>query len=129
MRIRLSELRRLIREEVLLVEAQMSDPIAVAVGNALVNHMKSPAFASEVQKGLNGKKGDPDRAADELITTLPGSQLFREPIYAAVRAAAGNENALGGDLHKAHAAQKQQAPQGQQQTSQSAQRSVQQPSA
>ena len=128
MRIRLSELRRLIREEVLLVEAQMSDPIAVAVGNALVNHMKSPAFASEVQKGLNGKKGDPDRAADELITTLPGSQLFREPIYAAVRAAAGNENALGGDLHKAHAAQKQ-APQGQQQTSQSAQRSVQQPSA
>lgn len=120
MRIRLSELRRLIREEFLLVEGQMSDPIALAVGNALVNHMKSPAFASEVQKGLNGKKGDPNRASDELIaqTGIREWGPFRESIYAAVRAASGDESAvtLG-------------APKQQQQAAQPAPKNVQQPSA
>lgn len=90
MKIRMSLFRKLVREA-LLREAQMQDPLAVAVGTAIVNHMNSPAFLQAVQKSMAGKKGDVDRAAEELAVTFPQSQLYRAPLEKVLRQLAGSE--------------------------------------
>lgn len=79
MKIRYSRLRKLIREA-LLQEAQMQDPLSVAVGTAIVNHMNSDEFVKAVQQNLGGKKGNVDVAAEELATTFPQSQMYRAPL-------------------------------------------------
>lgn len=112
MKIRLSHLRKLIAEELqLLREAQMVDPLSIAVGTALIDAIKSPEFINSVKSHMSGKRGDPDKAADELVGVMPQSQAFRQAIYSAIRSASGDENAVGGDLAKAHAAKSKQRTQ------------------
>lgn len=91
MKITIEALRALIKEE-LLREAQMHDPIAIAVGNALVAHMRDPAFVDAVAGQVKGQ-GNSDNAEDELVVTLPGSQLFRQAIAQVVKAVASKATA------------------------------------
>lgn len=111
MKITISMLRQLIREE-LIREAPMQNPLAVAMGTALANHMKSPEFISAVVSSLGVKSGDPEQAADELITVMPASQMFRQPLYAAADAIA----AKTGEQQKAPAQPQQSQKQNVQQT-------------
>lgn len=90
MKIRYNRLRKLIRETILL-EAQMRDPLSVAIGTAMINHMNSDEFVKAVQQNLGGKKGDVNVAADELVTTFPQSQMFRAPLETLLQRFEGGE--------------------------------------